>query len=244
MSDPPTRSTLFVKTCMLMGNVCGRSYKLAAIDELFETFGANPAWRTKSTRLMWEKEKQNRVRQWMEGIEKFRPDLTFSIAREVLYAFIQSDSTIQYNDRLLAQNMLQQIERFLNPQSATVPPASVDPRVMNAGGEAYQKGQFTDAVRRAFVALVTEVKNKSEITNYDGIELMNRVFSPNQPILQLSPDRAEQEGCLSLFKGAVAAIRNPPSHSNEIVYDLNEANELLWFASYLFRVLDQTSKVL
>jgi hypothetical protein len=72
---------------------------------------------------------------------------------------------------------------------------------------------------------------------------MNKVFSPKNPILRYSEKSAEQEGCMNLFKGAVAIIRNPSSHSNEITIDVDEANELLWFASFLFRTLDRTSNI-
>jgi hypothetical protein len=61
--------------------------------------------------------------------------------------------------------------------------------------------------------------------------------------LRVADDPDQQEGAMNLFKGAVSMIRNPPSHSNEIKLDSHEADELLWFAMHLLRILEKSSKV-
>jgi uncharacterized protein (TIGR02391 family) len=51
----------------------------------------------------------------------------------------------------------------------------------------------------------------------DGAALMQRVFSPKNPILCFNElndqtDRDEQQGFMMLFSGAVAGLRNPRAH--------------------------------
>ena len=240
-SEPSKR--LFIRTYHLLSNIIGPSYKLAAIDNLFTSFGADPSWRTKEGPLLWESDKKNRVRQWLEGINRYRPDLTYPIVLEVLNVLVRSDSTITAADRRLAANLIHDIEQALNLKPPPAPAVSADPRVVAAMGDLYAKGEYADAVRRALVALITAVQEKAGTPQYEGEDLMNKVFSPKNPILQYSSESAVQEGCMSLFKGAVAIVRNPLSHSVTINLDAAEANELLWFASFLFRTLDRTTKI-
>jgi uncharacterized protein (TIGR02391 family) len=94
------------------------------------------------------------------------------------------------------------------------------------------------------VEVINEVKKRAGTTDRDGVPLMNRVFSKDRAILKVSGDPDQQEGCMNLFKGAVSMIRNPPSHSNEVKLDKNEADELLWFATYLLRILDNSTRLL
>ena len=56
---------------------------------------------------------------------------------------------------------------------------------------------------------------------------MNQVFSKDRAILKVPNGPDQQDGAMNLFKGAVSMIRNPPSHSNEVKLDKNEADELL-----------------
>ena len=102
---------------------------------------------------------------------------------------------------------------------------------------------YGEAVRATFAALVNEVKDKAERQDLDGAQLMTHAFRPNDPILRLSNVADEQQGWMELFKGSVAVIRNPLSHTATSNIDAEEANELLAFASFLFGTLDKATKV-
>ncbi len=191
----------------------------------------------------FEGDKQHRVRLWMEGIQKFRPDLTFPVAHTVLKVLIESNPAIPAKERGIAVNLAKKIEVLLGVAPPPAPARQFDQRIVDVTRNLYLTGNYVDAVRRAYVELINEVKRKAETPpTLDGVALMNKVFSKDSPILKASGDSDQQEGCMNLFKGAVSMIRNPPSHSNQIKMDKDEADDLLWFATYLFRVLDNTTK--
>ena len=76
-----------------------------------------------------------------------------------------------------------------------------------------------------------------------GTKLMERAFSPNNPIIELADltDRSGkdvQEGFMYFFKGAMLAIRDPKAHK---IYQIppEEAYQLIVFASLLADKLDK-----
>lgn len=243
MSEQPSATYLFANAYMLIPSLLPQKLTLAGIDDLFVQLGAEKAWLEKGYPRLWEGGKQHRVRQWMEGINKFRPDLTFPIAHGVLRVLLDSNPVIPARDRQIAINLARKIEAHLGIAPPAPPAHQFDQRIVNVAKDAYAVGSYTEAVRRAYVELINEVKKKAETSpELDGVALMNKVFSKDNPILRISDDPAQQEGCMNLFKGAVSMIRNPPSHSNQVKMDKDEADELLWFATYLFRILDDSTK--
>jgi uncharacterized protein (TIGR02391 family) len=231
---------------MLIPHLLPYKLTLAGIDDLYIRLGAEKAWLGKGGPRLWEGDKQHRVRQWVEGINKYRPELTFPIALEVLKILVDSNPAIPAKERQVAINLAKKIEVRLGimpPPTAAPPPRLFDQRVVNVARDAYVAGSYTEAVRRAYVELINEVKARAETPpDLDGVDLMNRVFSRGKHLLRVSDDPAQQEGYMNLFKGAVSVFRNPPSHSNKISIDQNEADDLLSFASYLFRVIDGSTR--
>src|SRR5436190_24080942 len=72
--------------------------------------------------------------------------------------------------------------------------------------------------------------------------LMERVFSPNNPILRFNamadqPDKDEQRGFMMMFSGAVSGLRNPRAHKL-IQDDPERALEFIAFVSLLAKLLD------
>jgi hypothetical protein len=76
-----TANQLYVTAMMFIPDVLPQKLTLAGIDDLFMQLGAEKAWLEKGHPRLWEGSKQQRVREWFEGITKFSPDLTFPIAR-------------------------------------------------------------------------------------------------------------------------------------------------------------------
>jgi uncharacterized protein (TIGR02391 family) len=237
-----TVNQLYVTATMFIPDVLPQKLTLAGIDDLFMRLGAEKAWLDKGHPRLWEGSKQQRVREWFEGITKFRPDLSFPIALNVLKVMADSNPALPAKERRLAIELAQKIERLLGLAPPPTPPHTFDHRIVAVARDAYAAGNYTDAVRRAYVEVINEVKKKAETPpGLDGVKLMNKAFSEKTSILKVSDDPAQQEGCMNLFKGAVSMIRNPPSHSNQVKLDKNEADELLWFATYLLRILDDST---
>ncbi len=111
-------------------------------------------------------------------------------------------------------------------------------RVINVSQNLYLDGYYRSAVLDAYIDLINRIKEISNITEIDGINLMQKVFSAKNPIIQLSEDQDEQLGFMWLFTGAVMAIRNPKAHKVTDITDPQRTLEWLGFASVLHRILD------
>jgi uncharacterized protein (TIGR02391 family) len=118
--------------------------------------------------------------------------------------------------------------------------------IKNVSLKLYEDKHYSQAVEEAFKRVIQEVKRivKEKVgQEYDGDDLVNRAFSPQNPIikfnqLQTTQDTDEQKGMMFLFKGMVA-IRNRKAHTNAILDDPVRATEYLSLASLLMRLLDQ-----
>jgi len=123
------------------------------------------------------------------------------------------------------------------------------PDVMTVAKSRFDTGHFADAVEAAFKHFNSTVKKiaGSRVTDdLDGARLMNKVFSPNEPIIKLSDLSTEtgkniQQGYMQMFAGGMMAIRNPKAHAN-ITIDANSAIHLLFVSSlFLYMLADITS---
>jgi len=89
------------------------------------------------------------------------------------------------------------------------------------------------------------VKKISGQDKFDGVDLMRRSLSKNNPViafnkLETQEDKDEQEGVMHLFEGAMLAFRNPPSHDDEKEISKEDAMAILSLANYLLRKLDSS----
>jgi uncharacterized protein (TIGR02391 family) len=75
-----------------------------------------------------------------------------------------------------------------------------------------------------------------------GVDLMNRAFAPNGPLIDSTAPKGEQDGTRALFAGAFGALRNPAGHRQVDYDDLSEAAEAVQLASMLMRILDRIQK--
>jgi uncharacterized protein (TIGR02391 family) len=117
---------------------------------------------------------------------------------------------------------------------------NLHPTVQETAGKLFSNGHYRQAILDTYIALVETVKKLSGITNLDNSPLMQRVFSQDDPIINVSEDKSEQLGFMWLFSGAVMGIRNPKAHRLINQDDPQRAIEWLSFASVLFRVLDDS----
>ncbi|MBT2765916.1 TIGR02391 family protein [Paenibacillus sp. ISL-20] len=111
------------------------------------------------------------------------------------------------------------------------------PRVLEVAQKLFQDGHFRSAVLDTYVALDNDVQKKSHLPT-TGKPLMDNAFSKNSPILKLSNAPDAQLGAMLLFSGAAMGVRNVLAHDQKANPSEQEALELLYFASTLFRRLD------
>jgi uncharacterized protein (TIGR02391 family) len=120
------------------------------------------------------------------------------------------------------------------------------PVIAEAANKLYLDGHYANAIEDAVKALNNLVRMRSgEVL--DGMALMQKVFSPNAPILKFNPmadqtDKDEQQGFMMMFAGAVTGLRNPRAHKL-IKDDPEQALEFIAFVSLLAKLLDGAKKV-
>lgn len=112
--------------------------------------------------------------------------------------------------------------------------------VVKVSSKLFIDGHYRSAVLDAMIELVNRVKLKSKCTNLDNTPLMERVFSSNKPILEVSDSNDIQQGVMRLYSGAVMAFRNANAHKLDYQITRDECIEQLYFISYLHRTLDKS----
>ena len=95
--------------------------------------------------------------------------------------------------------------------------------------------ELNDAVKR--------IVRDADGRELDGASLMNTAFSPNNPVVRLTPlatltDRDEQQGYMLIMAGSMTGIRNPKAHGN-LNPDSAKALHLICLASLLMHRLDE-----
>ena len=119
------------------------------------------------------------------------------------------------------------------------------PGVEFAAGALYRDGHYASAIEDSVKALNGLVRMRSGLEE-DGVTLMQRAFSPKNPILKFNDladdsDRDEQLGYMNMFSGAVSGLRNPRAHKL-IQDDPERALEFIAFVSLLAKLLEGTKK--
>lgn len=120
------------------------------------------------------------------------------------------------------------------------------PEIARAASKLYKDGHYATAVEHAVKALNLLVRLRSGLEE-DGTTLMERTFSPKNPILRFNAlanqsDLDEQKGYMMMFSGAVSGLRNPRAHS--FLKDKPErALEFIAYVSLLAKLLDEAEKV-
>lgn len=117
------------------------------------------------------------------------------------------------------------------------------PTVQKIASLYFEDEHYRSAILDTYIGLVQAVKDKSKVTEKDGSPLMDYVFSPNKPILKVSDDKDEQQGAMSLFKGAVMYVRNSNAHKLNQWNDTQKAIEWLAMASCLFHIVQESQAV-
>jgi uncharacterized protein (TIGR02391 family) len=122
---------------------------------------------------------------------------------------------------------------------------ALHPEIARAANKLYQDRHYANAVEASVKALNNLVRLRSGL-ELDGTALMQKAFSPNNPILKFNDlsdqsDRDEQTGFMMMFSGAVSGLRNP--HAHGFIHDDPErALEFIAFVSLLAKLLDEVKQ--
>lgn len=107
---------------------------------------------------------------------------------------------------------------------------------------------YFHALFEASKGLAQRIRDLSEESG-DGAKLVEKVFSPKQPILafnslQTETEKSEHRGFAELLKGCFAAVRNPVAHEPRILWKgEDDAADYLTLISLLHRKLDACERV-
>ncbi len=128
----------------------------------------------------------------------------------------------------------------------------IHPSIIEASKRLYEDGHYAEAAVNAFIELNDHAKklyktacpDSAEVP--DGTDLMNKLLSPKNPIIQVhcaaqDSEQDFQRGIHMLAAGAMAALRNPKAHSNDEVLTAQESMQRLMLASLLMAQLDESS---
>lgn len=131
----------------------------------------------------------------------------------------------------------------------TVPPIDLGdmqlhPDIRSRCWDLYSAGKYDEAILNATKALEVAVRTKAKLPHDRlGADLMSKAFNPNEPILQYSTVKAEQEGMMSLLRGIIQVFKNPQSHRFVGVQSKSECLAVLLMCSNLLYIVDATDYV-
>lgn len=119
----------------------------------------------------------------------------------------------------------------------------IHPEVLRYCRSELLQDNYFHAVFEATKGLAQRIREASGI-DADGAELVDRVFSIEQPLLaintlQTETEKSEHKGFAALLKGCFAAIRNPLAHEPKILWEgEDDAADYFSLISLLHRKLD------
>ncbi len=116
-----------------------------------------------------------------------------------------------------------------------------DDELRQTSRKLFLDGYYALAVGEAYKCLNNIVKDLTSLTELDGVPLMQRAFSPKNPVLKLNDlktqsERDQQRGYMEMFAAVITGIRNPRAHEHRYLDDPETALELLGLANHLVRI--------
>lgn len=132
----------------------------------------------------------------------------------------------------------------------------IHPLILQSSQKLYDEGNYAEAAVNAFIEINARVKKLYHIIRLndtdipDGVEAMNKVFSEKNTIIEICNRTTEtgkniHNGTRFMLVGAMSALRNPKSHSNDerTTVTKEEAMRRLMFASLLMYKIDDAVKL-
>ena len=113
--------------------------------------------------------------------------------------------------------------------------AELDPELREKVIPLFRRGQFEDAVFAAFRLVEVRVRDAGQDADLVGVPLVRTAFRSGGALADPELAAGEQEGYMHLFSGAIAVLKNPPSHRTVRYDNPNEAAEAVLLANLLLR---------
>lgn len=139
-------------------------------------------------------------------------------------------------------------DKTVNPQKDMW--ANIHPHIERVSKLLFLDGHYVNAAEDAFIEINDRVKNlfhklKPGEPVPDGRDMMNKVFADGDKAMVEVCDRSTEtgrnvhEGTRFMLAGAMAALRNPKAHSNNVTITEEECVRRLMFASMLMYTIDE-----
>jgi uncharacterized protein (TIGR02391 family) len=124
-------------------------------------------------------------------------------------------------------------------RAAKFPATMLHQELQGAAYDALVRGNFQQAISEAFRVVEVRVRNASGLEGV-GATLMRAAFHEETgPLRSDVADRGERQALPHLFAGAFGWVRNPASHRDVPMDDVNHVIEQLMLASLLLRIAEE-----
>ncbi len=133
-------------------------------------------------------------------------------------------------------------ENFAAYRSSQLLPHKVlHPVIASSTFALFMRGHYDTVVFEAFRAVEVAVRNATGLPQtLVGTDLMRKAFSVQTgPLTDASLVASEQQAMSDLFAGAMGLFKNPTSHRLAAIDKPQDAVDLVMFANYLLRLVDQ-----
>lgn len=178
-------------------------------------------------------------------------DSTFEwsvISELMIYTSNQALSRVAANKILINLEKLKRLD-LKQKQEEVIFDNQNHPLISNVCKKKYFDGYYADAVESAFKEVNSRCKKiyKEKVgEEKDGSDLMNKLFSPNNPVLVFEDNSTDsgknvQQGYMQIFSGSIVGIRNPKAHENQIL-NKESAYKRIMLASLLMDKIDEAEK--
>ena len=139
-------------------------------------------------------------------------------------------------------------ENEVDVSKSDLPEHELHPVIVQKVWSMFLQGNYGPAVLQAFKEVEIAVREAGNYSESDhGVSLMREAFhkdtgkSDAGKLTDTNQQSAEQEALGHLFAGAMGYCRNPLGH-REVNLSAEEAVEMIFFASYLLRIVDSRSQ--
>lgn len=124
----------------------------------------------------------------------------------------------------------------------------IHPMIISVSKNQFTDGYYAEAAENAFKEINARVKKiyhilDSTSTIPDGKDVMNKVFTPNNPMLELcdrSTDSGQniQLGFKEMLSGSMSALRNPKAHENIQLTSADAMRQIIFASMLMYKIDD------